>query len=462
MASIVARIDGLGDRLFQKILRMNRLPHVVIVGGGFGGLHAARQLRSAPVRVTLIDRRNFHLFQPLLYQVATGGLSPANIATPLRSILRKQKNCDVLLGEVIGFDLTQKQVVLKDGVIDYDNLILATGSSHSYFGHDQWEKYAPGLKTIEDATEMRRRIFTAFEQAERETDPERRHAALTFVVVGGGPTGVELAGALAEIAHHTLMHDFRHIDPKDARILLVEGAPHILAHYPTDLSTQAVKKIEGLGIEVRTNTQVTDIQSDHVKFKTAAGEETLFTQTVLWGAGVKASPLGSRLAQAAGVEYDKGGRIPVQNDLTIAGHPELFVIGDVASCTGQNGKPLPGLAPVAMQQGAYVAKLIKRRLTGKKETAPFRYRDRGTMATIGRSIAVAQVGSWKFCGFFAWLMWLFVHLMEIVQFQNRLLVLMQWVWNYMTYNRSARLITQVPVTDTENPQSVRDPDAEHL
>ena len=441
------------EKIRTDVMKQN--PHVVIIGGGFGGLYAARQLKNTAVQVTLIDRRNFHLFQPLLYQVATGALSPANIATPLRSILRRQKNCNVFLGEVIGFDIDQKQVLLKDGSVNFDFLILAAGSTHSYFGHDEWSTLAPGLKSIEDATEMRRRIFTAFERAERETDEAERRALLTFVVVGGGPTGVELAGALAEIAHHTLTHDFHNIDPSEARIMLVEAAPHILAHYPPELSKKAVGQINSLGIEVRTGTFVADIQPDHVCLKCGTNEEQLQTYTVLWGAGVKANVLGHRLAQATNLECDRGGRVPVQGDLTLAGHPELFVIGDLASCPDENGKPLPGLAPVAMQQGAYVARLIKSRLAGNSTISPFRYRDRGTMATIGRSIAVAQVGTWQFCGFFAWLLWLFIHLMEIIQFQNRMLVFTQWLWNYVTYNRSARLITQVP-EPVENSMTVAD------
>ncbi len=418
-------------------------PHqVVIVGGGFGGLQTARHLRKSAAQITLVDRRNFHLFQPLLYQVATGALSPANIATPLRAIVRRQRNCEVVLGEVTGIDVERHRLQLRGSELSWDTLVLAAGARHSYFGHDEWADHAPGLKTIEDATDIRGRIFRAFEAAEWETDPETRAALLTFVVVGGGPTGVELAGALAEIAHHTLANDFRHIVPSHARIILVEAGQHVLSHYPEDLSLSAAVRIRRLGIEVRTDTMVVDIQPDHVKLQTDSGTEELPTRTVLWGAGVQANSLGRKLASAAGIECDRAGRVPVESDLTIAGHPDIFVIGDMANCPGEDGRPLPGVAPVAMQQGQYVARTVIARLNNRPAPAPFRYRDRGTMATIGRSVAVAWIGGWKFCGYFAWLMWLFVHLMQIVQFQNRLLVLLQWMWNYITFSRSARLITR--------------------
>jgi NADH dehydrogenase len=419
----------------------NKIPRVVIVGGGFGGLEAARQLRKAAVQVTLIDRRNFHLFQPLLYQVATAGLSPANIATPLRYIVRHQRNCEVLLADVIGFDVSRRVVLLADGEVSYDTLILAAGASHSYFGRDDWAEFAPGLKTLEQATEIRRRILTAFEQAEREADLEQRRALLTFTVIGGGPTGVELAGAISEIARHTLAYDFRHINPADARVVLVEAGPRVLAQFPEELSQRGAKKIRDLGIELLTGHKVVDIQADRVSLLSAEGTIELRTRTVLWGAGVQANPLARKLADAIGAKCDNAGRIPVQNDQTLAGYPELFVIGDISRALDAEGKPLPGLAPVAMQQGQYVARQIMARIQSSSPLPPFRYRNRGTMATIGRSAAVAQLGSWTFCGFLAWLMWLFVHLMLIVQFQNRLLVLMQWLWCYATHNRSARLIT---------------------
>ncbi len=414
--------------------------HVVIVGGGFGGLETAKRLRQADVRVTIVDRHNYHLFQPLLYQVATGGLSPANIATPLRAIVRKQANCEVLMAEVTDFDIANRRLVLADGELTYDVLVLAAGATHSYFGHDEWEPLAPGLKTIAEAANIRHRVYVAFEAAERETDAQERQALLTFVIVGGGATGVELAGALSEIAKHTLKYDFRHINPEDARILIVEAAPHVLAHYPEELCNRAAEKIRKLGVEVHTHTKVTEITSEHVCLATADGETIVPTRTVLWGAGVQANPLGKKLAVACGLETDRAGRVPVSSQLNIDGHDDLYVIGDIATCLDAAGRPLPGLAPVAMQQGAYVADAIVARLANKPMARPFVYRDYGTMATIGRAAAVAQIGKRQFCGAFAWFLWLFVHLMMIVQFQNRLLILVQWAWNYLTFNRSNRII----------------------
>jgi len=415
--------------------------HVVIVGGGFGGLAAARELRNSKVRVTLVDRRNYHLFQPLLYQVATAGLSPANIAAPLRYILRRQGNTKVLLADVRNIDVGARKLILADGEVEFDDLIIAAGSTHSYFGNDQWEQVAPGLKTIEDATTIRRHIFLAFEAAEREPDPAIRDQLMTFVVVGGGPTGVEMAGAISEISKHTLRHDFRNIDPADARILLIEAAPHVLAHYPEDLSKKAVKKIRQLGIEVHTHTKVTDIDDHNVKLSGPDGESTVASRTVLWAAGVKANPLGKCINEACGVEGDRAGRVPVTPRLNVEGHEHIFVIGDMAMCLDEAGKPLPGLAPVAIQQGQYVAKLITASTTGSDFKQDFRYSDHGSMATIGRAAAVAKVGNYETCGFIAWLLWLAVHLMQIVQFENRILILMQWAWLYITFNRSARLIT---------------------
>lgn len=421
---------------------MNTAPkHVVIVGGGFGGLEVAMRLKRAPLRVTLLDRHNYHLFQPLLYQVATGGLSPANIASPLRSIVRRQKNCEVQLAEVVDFDPANKEVVLADGRIGYDMLVLAAGATHSYFGNDHWKAVAPGLKTLGDAANIRRQVYGAFEAAERERDPARRDALLTFVVVGGGPTGVELAGALSEIARHTLKYDFRHIRPADSRIMIVEAAPHVLSHYPEDLCNKAAEKIRKLGIEIHANTKVTEITADHVRLTGPEGETIVATQTVLWGAGVQANPLGKKLAAALNLETDRGGRIPVEPNLLVQGHDNIFVLGDIASNSGANGKPLPGLASVAVQQGSYVAKSIAARVKGKPLLNAFEYKDRGTMATIGRNVAVAEIGKYKFSGYFAWLLWLFVHLMLIVQFQNRLLILLQWSWSYFTFNRSNRIIT---------------------
>ncbi|HKB38573.1 MAG TPA: NAD(P)/FAD-dependent oxidoreductase [Gemmataceae bacterium] len=424
---------------------MNAQPQVVIVGGGFGGLSAARALNKADVRVTLVDRRNFHLFQPLLYQVATGQLSPANIAAPLRSVVRKQKNTRVILADVVGIDTAARRVLLADGTLDYDVLILATGARHHYFGKPEWEKLAPGLKTVEDATEIRRRVLSAFEQAERETDPDRIRALLTFVIVGAGATGVELAGAVCELARHTLRHDFRNFDPRSARVILLEGSDRVLPALHPKLSAKATRALAQLGATVRTQTMVTDIQPGQLTVSVGPrGEQTsekIDAHTVLWAAGVQGSRLGKLLADSAGAQTDRAGRVIVQPDLTLPGHPELFVIGDLASCNGADGKPLPGVAPVAMQQGRYVANLIRARLKGK--TRPrFVYKDKGSMATIGRARAVADLGWVRFNGYLAWLAWLFIHLMYIVGFQNRLLVLMQWAWNYVTRGRSSRLITE--------------------
>jgi NADH dehydrogenase len=425
---------------------MSNTHRVVILGGGFGGLRTAQALKGAPLQVTLLDRRNFHLFQPLLYQVATGGLSPANIATPIRNILKRQSNARVLLGEAVDLDPRARRVVLTDGDLPYDTLIVALGSSHHYFGQDAWSALAPGLKTIEDALDMRRRILVAFERAEWEPDPARIRALLTFVVVGGGPTGVELAGALAEIARDTLSHEFRSIDPSHARILLVEGSPCILSTYPSDLTEKAVRSLRRLGVEVRMGTVVTDIRSDSVTMRTEERTERIPTSTVLWAAGVQASPFGRVLAETAGASLDRAGRVMVQPNLSLPDHPEILVIGDLAHFAQGVGSPLPGVAQVAMQQGAYAARLIRDRLRGHA-TPPFRYRDYGTMATIGRNSAVADVFGFRFSGYPAWLAWLCIHLVQLVQFENRLLVFAQWAWSYVTFNRAARLITNLPSTD---------------
>jgi NADH dehydrogenase len=417
---------------------------VVIVGGGFGGLQAALALRRAPVEVTLIDRRNFHLFQPLLYQVATGGLSPANIAAPLRGVLHRQKNTRVVLGEVTGFDVPGRRVFLAGGAAwPYDSLIVASGSSHSYFGHDDWERIAPGLKTVEDATAMRRRILVAFEEAEKAATPEERAAWLTFVLVGGGPTGVELAGAIGELAHWTLRDDFRAIDPARARILVVEGNDRILPTYPPDLSAKAVRSLEHLGAEVMTSSLVVGVRPDGVTVRREGREERIASRTVLWSAGVAASPLGKKIAQACGAAIDKAGRVTVQPDLTLPGHPEVFVAGDLAIVRGTEGQPLPGVAQVAIQGGRYAARLIAARLEGRT-LPPFRYNDLGLMATIGRAAAVAVIRGRHLWGYPAWLVWLFIHLTWLVQFESKLLVLVQWAWNYFSRNRSARLITGGP------------------
>ncbi|HUI25828.1 MAG TPA: NAD(P)/FAD-dependent oxidoreductase [Candidatus Kryptonia bacterium] len=417
-----------------------RLHHVVIIGGGFGGLYAAQALKHAPLQVTLVDRRNFHLFQPLLYQVATGGLSPGEIASPLRGVLRRQRNTAVLLAEVTDIDPSTRRVVFSDGEISYDTLIVAAGATHHYFGNPQWAPLAPGLKTIEDATEIRRRVFLAFEAAERETDPERRAAWLTFAIVGAGPTGVELAGALSEIANHTLARDFRTIDPSDARIIVIEGADRVLPPYPPALSAKAAAALKRIHVQLRTGATVTAIAPDAVTLRAGDCSESIPTRTVLWAAGVQASVLARTLAEKTAVPLDRAGRVVVAPDCSVPGHPEIFVIGDLAHFSHQTAAPLPGVAPVAMQQGRYVARLLQRRLAGQTMAA-FRYVDRGSMAVIGRRAAVAKIAGLQFNGTLAWLAWLFVHLMYLVEFDNRLLVLMQWAWNYFTWNRGARLIT---------------------
>jgi NADH:quinone reductase (non-electrogenic) len=419
---------------------MPKTHRVVILGGGFGGLGAALRLKRAPVQVTLIDRCNYHLFQPLLYQVATGTLSPANIASPLRTVLRRQKNARVMLAEATRIDVANKRVILSDGAIDYDTLIVATGSSHQYFGHDEWEQYAPGLKTIEDATDMRRRILLAFEAAERETDPERTRAWLTFVIVGAGPTGAELAGALAEISADSFRHDFRRIDPTSAHIILVEGTNRVLPTYPPKLSAAAQKMLAHLKVTARTGAMVVDIKQNSVTVKEGDRTDTIPTHTVLWAAGVLASPLGKQIAADTGAPADRAGRVLVNPDMTVPGHPEIFVIGDLSNFSHQTGKPLPGVAQPAIQQGKYVADVIKARFKGK-QFKPFHYFDKGNLAVIGRAKAVADLNFIGISGLPAWLIWIFIHLLYIVEFQNRLLIALQWAWLYITWGRSARLIT---------------------
>ena len=425
-----------------QTMNCNQPHQIVIVGGGFGGLYAAQSLRGSDVEVTLIDRRNFHLFQPLLYQVATGGLSPADIASPLRAVLSRQRNVRVLQGEVTGFEVENRQVLLGEERIRYDTLIVAAGSSHHYFGNDQWECLAPGLKTIEDALHTRQRVFQAFEQAEREGDPDIRKQLMTFVVVGGGPTGVELAGAIGELAQHTLRRDFRSIDTASASVLLLEGTDRLLPTYPPELSESASDSLKRLGVTVRKNTLVTDIRSDCVTVRSSDHIESVPCRTVLWAAGVKASSLGQTLAAVTAARLDRQGRLVVEPDLSLPNHPEILVLGDLAHFHHGVAEPLPGVAPVAMQQGRYAARLIKHRLQGH-ETRPFHYKDRGSMAVIGRSAAVAQIARFRFTGLFAWLTWLFVHLIYLVEYENRAIVLLQWGWNYVTRNRSARLITNV-------------------
>jgi NADH dehydrogenase len=413
---------------------------IVIVGGGFAGIAAARGLRRAKARVTLVDRRNYHLFQPLLYQVATAALSPSDIAAPIRSVLRKQANCEVLLADVRAVDVAQRRLVLDTGELRYDELIVATGATHSYFGHDEWAPAAPGLKSIEDALEIRRRVLFAYEAAERETDPEKRAAWLTFVIVGAGPTGSELAGALAEIARYALPRDFRHIDTASARVLLVEGAPRVLPVYVESLSEKAKQSLEGLGVEVRTGVKVTHIDRTGVSL----GDEKIAARTVLWAAGVQASPLARSLA----VPLDRAGRVLVERDLTIPDHPEVQVIGDLAALE-QDGKPVFGVAPAALQAGKHAAKNVLLALEGRPK-APFRYLDKGSLATIGRKRAVAQIGKLRLSGGVAWFAWLFIHILFLIGFRNRALVLFQWAWSYLTYQRGARLITG-DVTDLVAP-----------
>lgn len=427
--------------------------HVVVVGGGFAGLRVARGLRRAPVRVTVVDRRNFHLFQPLLYQVATGGLSPANIAAPLRTVLRRQANAHVLLAEAVDVDVDNRQLLFDRGRIAFDTLVVATGASHHYFGHDEWEPLAPGLKTVEDATEIRRRILLAFEQAETAHDPEEIRSLTTFVVVGAGPTGVELAGAMAEIARDILVREFRTIEPSLAHIVLVEGQDRVLPGYPEHLSKKAGRSLRDLGVEVRTSCLVTAVEPGSVTLSASGWQERLSTRTVLWAAGVQASSLGAALAARTDAAIDSSGRVIVEPDLTVPGHPNIYVIGDLAHFASGTG-PLPGVAQVAMQQGDHVARSIRRRLRGGTP-ALFHYRDYGSMATIGRHAAVAKIFGLTLSGYPAWLLWLFVHLMKMVTFQNRVLVFVQWAWNYFTFNRAARLITETARTPPADSQRER-------
>ena len=415
---------------------MTDKPRIVIVGAGFGGLNAARALAKAGVQITVVDRKNFHTFQPLLYQVATAGLSPGEIAEPIRSILRSHRNVEVLMSEVTGFDLERRVVETPDLQIPYDYLIVAAGVTHSYFGHEDWEVFAPGLKTIEDALEIRRRVLLAFELAERQAAAGETESPLNFVVIGGGATGVELAGTLAEISRYALAHDFRSIDPARTHILLIEGGPRLLPAFPEDLSRSAEEQLRGLGVEVRTSAMVTQVEAGVVHL----GETRVPATVVLWAAGVAASPLGKKLS----VAVDRAGRVPVNPDLSLPGHAEVFVIGDLAAAKDERGKPLPGVAPVAIQQGKFVAKLIREevRLATRLNTRPqFHYWDKGSLATIGRAAAVAQFGKIHISGFIAWLSWLFIHILFLIGFRNRLLVFIQWAWSYITYERGARLIT---------------------
>ena len=408
-------------------------PHVLILGAGFAGLYAAKALRRAPVRVTVVDRRNHHLFQPMLYQVATAGLNPSDIASPIRSILRGSKNTEVMLAEATDVDVEARTVRFADGSSEsYDYLIVGTGAHHSYFGHDEWEPLAPGLKSLEDALEIRRRVLLAFERAERETDTIRRHALLTFVVVGGGPTGVEMAGAVAEIRRYALKRDFRHIDPTEATVLLLEGGPRLLPAYPPSLSNEAKRELRRLGVEVRTDTFVTDVRPGAV----AAAGWVIPTQTVIWAAGNMASPLLKTLH----APLDQVGRVIVEPDCSIPGHPEVFVLGDAAAYNHQEGGTLPGVCPVAIQEGEYAARIIRGDLAGRPRR-PFRYWDKGQLAVIGRGQAVADIWKLHFGGFIAWLAWIFVHIFFLIGFRNRVMVMLEWAWSYLTFSRGARLIT---------------------
>jgi NADH dehydrogenase len=410
-------------------------PSVVIIGGGFGGLFAAKALAGAPVDVTVVDRRNHHVFQPLLYQVATAGLSPGDIASPIRWILRRQANVTVLLGEARAIDAARRTVEMDIGERSYDHLIVATGATHAYFGHDEWQEHAPGLKTLDDALLVRRRVLLAFERAEATSDQAARRRLLTFVVVGGGPTGVELAGALGEIRRHALAHEFRSIEPESARVLLLEAGPGILTAFPESLREHATRALQSLGVEVRTAAPVTRIAAGAVW----VGDERIPAGTILWAAGVAASPLGRSL----GVPVDRAGRVHVNPDLTIPGRDDVYVIGDLAHCADAGGRPLPGVAPVAMQQGRHAALNILRAVRGEPRT-PFVYRDLGNLATIGRNEAIADFGRFRFSGWFAWVLWLFVHILKLTGFRNRLVVLLQWAFAYFTYQRSIRLITGDP------------------
>lgn len=414
--------------------------HVVIVGGGFGGLHAAKELRQKNVEVTLLDRRNFHLFQPLLYQVATGGLSPGEIASPLRAIFEKQKNLRVLMTEVTGFDPAAKQVLTEMGPIAYDSLVVAAGATSSYFGNDQWSAIAPPLKSLEDATAVRARMLTAFEEAEKENDPEKRRAWLTFLIVGGGPTGVELAGALGEIANDTLRNGFRSASMEEARILILDSGPRILSSFSEKLSKAATESLIRLNVRCRGGIRVIDVTPEGARIRTVNGEDFIPSRTIIWAAGVGASPLAARLGDALGIKPEKSGRLAVEADCSLPGHPEIFTIGDIASFSHGLERPLPGVAQVAMQMGTYVGKLILQRLSGQP-IRPFSYWDKGNMAVIGRQHAVAQIGPLELSGVLAWLAWVFIHLMYLVGFQSRVIVALRWGFDYFSFNRGARIIT---------------------
>ena len=423
---------------------------VLILGGGFAGLNAAQKLKRGPVEVTLVDRRNFHLFQPLMYQVATGSLSPGEIAAPLRGVLSRQKNAEVLLGEAVDIDPDAKRVTLRDGAaLEYDSLIVATGSKTSYYGKDQWRTWAPSLKTVEEATAIRHKILYAFEWAERAATEAEAREWLTFVIVGAGATGLELAGALAEIANETLKHDFRRINPTEARIIIVEGGDRVLASYPPDLSAKAEELVKRLGVEIRKGVMVTGIDANGVTYKKGDEVGRIAAKTVLWAGGVTMTTFGYKLGERTHAETDRSGRIKVNPDLTVPKYPNIFITGDLAYAVGKDGKPLPGVAQVAIQGGAYAAKTILKRLRGETDIEPFHYFDKGDMAVIGRASAVANIFGFHVSGLLAWLIWLFIHLMYIVEFQNRVLVFIQWGFEYLTFNRGARLITGSAGTDVD-------------
>ena len=423
-------------------------PHrVIVVGGGFAGIQVVRGLKNLPLDVIMIDRRNFTLFQPLLYQVATGLLSPANIATPLRPLFKRQSNASILLDEVTGFSLFERTLHLRHGDLSYDTLVLATGSRHHYFGHPEWETHAPGLKTIEDAEEIRARIFTALENAEQCSDPEQRRRQLTFVIAGGGPTSVELAGAVAEIMHRTTLKEFRRIEPRTARIVIIEAAPRLLGGFSSDSSAEAKRALIQLGVEVMLSTRITDVRADGVTVIGSEGERRLEAGTILWGAGVLASPLGALVAKATDLVLSSGGRVPVLGDCTVPGHPEVFVLGDLAAFE-QDGVLLPAIAQVAIQQGHHAARTIAARAAHAKLPRYFRYQDKGSMATIGKSLAVAEIGGLHLRGHLAWFAWLALHVMKLMLVEHRLIVALQWAWSYITWNRNARLITGRPLLET--------------
>lgn len=436
---------------------------VVIIGGGFGGLRAAQELKSAPVEVTLFDRRNYHLFQPLIYQVATGSLSPGEIAAPLRSILRRQQNTRVLLGEVVDIDPAAKEVLTADGCrFPYDSLMVAAGSKTSYYGHDSWQEWAPGLKGIEEATNVRHKILYAFEAAERILDPAERRAWLTFVIVGGGPTGVELAGAIAEIAQETLKSDFRSIIPGDARILLINGAPRLLSGFPEDLADKAQHLLEKLGVEVQSGVTVKDIDREGVAVEGQDGVYCVPAKTVIWAGGVVATDLAKTLVQRTGAQTGHGGKIKVSPDLTVPGYPDIYILGDLAHVQGENGSVLPGVAQVAIQEGAYAARAIVLKLRGGGAPQPFRYFDKGDLAVIGRAAAVARIFGLHLSGLVAWVIWVFVHLMYLVQFQSRVLVFIQWAFEFVTFSRGARLITGSAASDHDFSKELPSPKSRRI